>query len=80
MNEISDNPDQPTVEHFQMLRRQWASKAQLLMATLDELPDADTAAVQGNITYNTLEYNQSVSALDKRTSRFSLVKCQMRNF
>ena len=48
MNEISDNPDQPTVEHFQMLRRQWASKAQLLMATLDELPDADTAAVQGN--------------------------------
>lgn len=47
VNEISDNPDQPTVEHFQMLRRQWASKAQLLMATLDELPDADTAAVQG---------------------------------
>jgi len=47
LNEISDNPDQPTVEHFQMLRRQWASKAQLLMATLDELPDADTAAVQG---------------------------------
>ena len=30
-----------------MLRRQWASKAQLLMATLDGLPDADTAAVQG---------------------------------
>lgn len=47
VNEISDNPDQPTVEHFQMLRRQWASKAQLLMATLDELPDADTTAVQG---------------------------------
>lgn len=43
---LADNPDQPTVEHFQMLRRQWASKAQLLMATLDELPDADTAAVQ----------------------------------
>lgn len=30
-----------------MLRRQWASKAQLLMATLDELPDADAAAVRG---------------------------------
>ena len=44
---ISDKPDQSTVEHFQMLRRQWASKAQLLMATLDGLPDADTAAVQG---------------------------------
>jgi len=44
---ISDNPDQPTVEHFQMLRRQWASKAQMLMATLDGLPDADGAAVQG---------------------------------
>lgn len=29
-----------------MLRRQWASKAQLLMATLDELPDADNTAVQ----------------------------------
>ena len=47
LNKISDNPDQPTVEHFQMLRRQWASKAQLLMATLDELPDADSTAVQG---------------------------------
>ena len=44
-----DNPDQPTVEHFQMLRRQWASKAQLLMATLDELPDADNTAVQGKL-------------------------------
>ena len=44
---ISDNPDQPTVEHFQMLRRQWASKAQMLMATLDGLPEADGAAVQG---------------------------------
>ena len=44
---ISDKPDQSTVEHFQMLRRQWASKAQLLMATLDGLPDADAAAVQG---------------------------------
>lgn len=43
---LADNPDQPTVEHFQMLRRQWASKAQLLMAILDGLPDADTAAVQ----------------------------------
>lgn len=43
---LADNPDQPTVEHFQMLRRQWASKAQLLMATLDELPDADNTAVQ----------------------------------
>ena len=45
---VSDNPDQPTVEHFQMLRRQWASKAQLLMATLDALPDANSAAVQGS--------------------------------
>lgn len=44
---ISDKPDQATVEHFQMLRRQWASKAQLLMSTLDGLPDANTAAVQG---------------------------------
>ena len=44
---VSDNPDQPAVEHFQMLRRQWASKAQLLIATLDGLPDADSAAVQG---------------------------------
>jgi len=43
---LADNPDQPTVEHFQMLRRQWASKAQLLMATLDALPDANSAAVQ----------------------------------
>ena len=49
LNNISDNPDQPTVEHFQMLRRQWASKAQLLMATLDELPDADSTAVQGKL-------------------------------
>ena len=32
-----------------MLRRQWASKAQLLMATLDELPDADNTAVQGKL-------------------------------
>ena len=45
---MSDNPDQPTVEHFQMLRRQWASKAQQLMATLDALPDANSVAVQGN--------------------------------
>lgn len=43
---LADKPDQSTVEHFQMLRRQWASKAQLLMATLDGLPDADAAAVQ----------------------------------
>lgn len=43
---LADNPDQPTVEHFQMLRRQWASKAQMLMATLDGLPDADGASVQ----------------------------------
>lgn len=43
---LADNPDQPTVEHFQMLRRQWASKAQQLMATLDALPDANSVAVQ----------------------------------
>lgn len=42
----SDNPDQDTVEHFQMLRRQWASKAQLLIATLEGLPDANMSAVQ----------------------------------
>ncbi|XP_048584760.1 uncharacterized protein LOC116618752 isoform X2 [Nematostella vectensis] len=42
-------PDQSTVEHFQMIRRQWASKAQLLMATLEEMPDADHAAVQSVI-------------------------------
>ena len=48
---LADNPDQPTVEHFQMLRRQWASKAQLLMATLDELPDADLPAVQSELNY-----------------------------
>jgi hypothetical protein len=29
-----------------MLRRQWASKAQLLIATLEELPDANMTAVQ----------------------------------
>ena len=34
-----------------MLRRQWASKAQLLMATLDELPDADLPAVQSELNY-----------------------------
>ncbi|XP_031549305.1 catenin alpha-1-like [Actinia tenebrosa] len=42
---LADNPDQDTVEHFQMLRRQWASKAQLLIATLEGLPDANMLAV-----------------------------------
>ena len=60
-----------------MLRRQWASKAQLLMATLDELPDADITAVQGK-SRATRANNESVSALDKHTPCFSRVKCQMK--
>jgi hypothetical protein len=41
---LVENPDQATVEHFQLLRRQWASKAQLLVTTLDEIPDCDMSA------------------------------------
>lgn len=73
VNELSDNPDQPTVEHFQMLRRQWASKAQLLMATLDELPDADSAAVQGK------QYRkQNLYAFDEHVPRSSRGKFRLR--
>ena len=36
-----------TVEHFQLLRRQWAGRAQLLVTTLDEIADADMTAVSG---------------------------------
>ena len=44
---LAENPDQATVEHFQLLRRQWASKAQLLVTTLDQIPDCDMSAASG---------------------------------
>ena len=44
---IIDNPDQPTVEHFQMLRRQWASRAHFLMATLQSLRNVQDSSVEG---------------------------------
>ncbi|XP_065837557.1 uncharacterized protein [Oscarella lobularis] len=47
--ELSENPDQVTVEHFQLLRRQWAGRAQLLVTTLDEIADADMTAVSAAV-------------------------------
>lgn len=44
---LAENPDQTTVEHFQLLRRQWAGKAQLLVTTLDQIPDCDMSAASG---------------------------------
>ncbi|XP_028412831.1 uncharacterized protein LOC114535726 isoform X1 [Dendronephthya gigantea] len=43
---LADNPDQPTVEHFQMLRRQWASRAHFLMATLQSLRNVQDSSVE----------------------------------
>ena len=42
-----DNPDQPAVEHFQMLRRQWSSRAHFLMATLQSLTNVQYSSVEG---------------------------------
>lgn len=42
-----DNPDQPTVEHFQMLRRQWSSRAHFLMANLKGLKNVQYSSVEG---------------------------------
>lgn len=50
---VSDNPDQPTVEHFQLLRRQWSSKAHMLIATLRELHDANSNAVKCKLIMST---------------------------
>ena len=44
---LAENPDQTTVERFQLLRRQWAGKAQLLVTTLDQIPDCDMSAASG---------------------------------
>ena len=47
ISQISDNPDQPAVEHFQMLRRQWSSRAHFLMATLQSLTNVQYSSVEG---------------------------------
>ena len=46
---FQDNPDQPTVEHFQMLRRQWASRAHFLMATLQTIKNVHYSSVEGKM-------------------------------
>jgi hypothetical protein len=51
-----DNPDQPTVEHFQMLRRQWSSRAHYLMAALRSLKNVQYSSVEG----------EAVSWLDRK--------------
>ncbi|RDD41967.1 Vinculin [Trichoplax sp. H2] len=46
---LAENPDQLSVEWFQLVRRQWASKACLLIHKLDRIEDVNFAAVSSTV-------------------------------